>query len=76
MSYSKITKKGQMTIPATYREKYSLREGTTVAFEETKEGLLLKPMPDITGSAGALSSYAELREVLSDIIRARKEDFR
>lgn len=76
MPYSKVTKKGQMTIPVKYRKKYNLTDGTTVTFKETNEGLLLKPMPDIADSAGALSSYADLKDVLSDIIRARKEDFR
>jgi len=47
-----------------------------VAFKETDEGLLLKPVPDITDSAGKLSSYADIKEVLSELIRARKEDFR
>lgn len=76
MPYSKVTKKGQMTIPVKYRKRYNLTDGTTVTFKETNEGLLLKPMPDIADSAGALSSYADLKDVLSDIIRARKEDFR
>lgn len=76
MPYSKVTKKGQMTIPVKYRKKYNLTEGTTVTFRETNEGLLLKPMPDIADSAGALSSYADVKGVLSDIIRTRKEDFR
>lgn len=76
MPYSKVTKKGQMTIPVKYRKIYNLTDGTTVTFKETNEGLLLKPMPDIADSAGALSSYADLKDVLSDIIRARKEDFR
>jgi len=76
MPYSKVTKKGQMTIPIKYRRKYNLAEGATVTFKETNEGLLLKPMPDIADSAGALSSYADLKDVLSDIMRARKEDYR
>ncbi len=76
MSYSKITKKGQMTIPIKYRKKYNLREGVTVDFKETGEGLLLKPIPDIADSAGALSSYAGSEEVLSGLIKARREGFR
>ena len=76
MPYTKITKKGQMSIPVKYRRKYNLTEGATVAFKETNEGLLLKPMPYIADSAGALASYADLKDVLSDIIRSRKEDYR
>ncbi|MEM2896609.1 MAG: AbrB/MazE/SpoVT family DNA-binding domain-containing protein [Candidatus Bathyarchaeia archaeon] len=76
MSYSKVTKKGQITILLKYRKKYNLMEGTTVTFRETEEGLLLKPVPDITESAGALSSYADLKEVLLELTKSRKEDFR
>jgi len=76
MYYSKVTKKGQMTIPVEYRRKYHLEEGVTVAFEETDEGLILKPLPDITDSAGALSKYANPKELLADLLRAREESFR
>ncbi|MEM3596421.1 MAG: AbrB/MazE/SpoVT family DNA-binding domain-containing protein [Candidatus Bathyarchaeia archaeon] len=76
MQYSKVTKNGQTTIPLKYREKYKLNEGSIVAFEDTDEGLLLKPIPDIADSAGALSGYTDLEEVLSDLIRDRKKDFR
>jgi len=76
MSYSRVTKKGQTTIPVKYREKYNLGEGVTVVFEESERGLLLKPVPDIAESAGALSSYADLKEALSEIVRMRKEEFR
>ena len=76
MSYSKITKKGQMTIPVRYRRKYNLKEGVVVAFEETVDGLMIKSVPDIADSAGVLSKYANLKELLLDVISAREENFR
>jgi len=76
MSYSKITKKGQMTIPVEYRRKYDLKEGVLISFEETENGLVIRPVPDITDSAGALSKYADPKELLSDLIKAREENFR
>lgn len=76
MSYSKITKKGQTTIPVKYRKKYKLTESTMVVFEETDGGLLLKPLHDLTESAGALSGYADPEEALSDIIKTREEELR
>lgn len=76
MYYSKVTKKGQMTVPVKFRAKYSLKEGATVTFKETDEGLLLTPAPDIADSAGALSSYAESRDVLSDLLKIRERSFR
>lgn len=76
MSYSKITKKGQMTIPAKYRRKYNLREGVVVEFEEAEGELIIRPVPDISDSAGALSKYADSKELLADLMKARKEPFR
>jgi AbrB family looped-hinge helix DNA binding protein len=76
MYYSKITKKGQMTIPIEYRRKYNLREGAIVAFEETEKGLVIRPLPDIADSAGVLSKYADVNELLTDLIKTREESFR
>jgi len=76
MSYSKVTKKGQVTIPSTLRKRYRLEGGVTVEFEETGEGLVIKPMPDIVDSAGKLSTYADVDEVLKDCLKERKEAFR
>jgi len=76
MSYSKITKKGQITIPVEYRRKYNLREGVTVAFEEEEKRLIIRPIPDIADSAGALSKYADPWELLADLMRVREENFR
>ncbi len=76
MSHSKITKKGQITIPIRYRRRYNLKEGAVVAFEESAEGLIVKPVPDIADSAGSLSKYANSKELVLEVIRAREENFR
>jgi AbrB family looped-hinge helix DNA binding protein len=39
----KLTKKGQVTIPLTLRNKFGLLPATEVAFEEAEEGVLIKP---------------------------------
>jgi AbrB family looped-hinge helix DNA binding protein len=76
MSYSKLTKKGQVTIPSHLRKRYGMQEGSTIAFEESSNGIIVKPVPDITSSAGRLSRYAKVEDVLHDIIRSRKKGFR
>lgn len=76
MSYSKITKKGKTTIPVQYRRKYNMREGTIVIFEETEDGLIIKPMPDVVDSAGKLAKYANPKELIAELIKAREENFR
>ena len=76
MRYSKITSKGQMTIPAIARRKYGLEHGSIVMLEETKEGLLLKRAPDIIASAGALAEFAGANDVVNDLIKSRRGAFR
>jgi len=76
VSYSKVTKKGQVTIPVEYRRKYNLSEGAAIAFEETEKGLVIKPLPDITDSAGALARYADPKDLLTDLLKTREESFR
>ncbi len=39
---SKVTSKGQVTIPKPLRDKMGLRPGDEVEFEETDEGVLLR----------------------------------
>ena len=76
LSYSKVTKKGQVTIPSYFRKKHGFGEGTVVAFKETRDGVVIESMPDITESAGKLSKFGAADEVIRDTIRSRELDLR
>ncbi len=76
MAYSKVTKKGQITIPSLLRENHGFREGVIVAFKETQKGLMIEPVPDITNSAGRLSKFGKADEVIRDLLRSREREFR
>ncbi|WP_221032195.1 AbrB/MazE/SpoVT family DNA-binding domain-containing protein [Actomonas aquatica] len=39
----KLTSKGQVTIPQRLRKRYALTPDTEVVFEETPEGVLIRP---------------------------------
>jgi len=39
--YSRVQKKGQVTIPVEMRDKLGLKEGDLVAFTETDDGILI-----------------------------------
>lgn len=41
--YSRVQKKGQVTIPAEMRDRLGLKEGDLVAFTETPDGILISP---------------------------------
>jgi AbrB family looped-hinge helix DNA binding protein len=42
--FSTVTTKGRLVIPAQLRRKYSIREGTRVAFVEEENRLVLQPL--------------------------------
>lgn len=74
---TKMTRKGQITIPIDFREKYNLQEGDTILIED-HEGRLTIQHPDhsVDWTAGALAHYAkgdhmtpeEIREVATQSI--------
>lgn len=41
---STVTTKGQLVIPSKLRRKYSIKEGTQVAFVEEENRLILQPL--------------------------------
>ena len=44
METSVLTSKGQLLIPKQFWDKYGLKPGVKVIFEETVNGVLIKPM--------------------------------
>ena len=76
LSYSKVTKKGQVTIPSDFRKEHGFGEGTVVAFRETRDGVVIESVRDITESAGKLSKFGAADEVIRDTIRSRELAFR
>jgi AbrB family looped-hinge helix DNA binding protein len=76
VAYSKVTKKGQITIPSFLRRNLGFREGVVVVFKEAQKGLMIEPIPDITDSAGKLSKFGKADEVIRDLLRSREREFR
>jgi AbrB family looped-hinge helix DNA binding protein len=62
-----ISSKGQIVIPANLRKRYSLKEGTTVIFQEERGRLVLEPnnYSEIYALQGSLREFpleADLEE--------------
>src|SRR5439155_20207270 len=74
--YSRVTRKGQTTIPSVLRGRFGFAEGDRVVFEETKHGLVLTRAADIEDSAGVLSRFADASEVIDHLLRERRNSFR
>lgn len=73
---SRMTKKGQITVPSELRKRFRMESGKSVEFEETSRGILVEPVDDLSDSAGALSKYATVELVMSDLLQSRKKAFR
>lgn len=76
---TRITRKGQTTIPQELREKYGFEPGDTVVWEETDDGIVLRKQAK-TEARGLLAgdeSEEERRaiaEELGDEIRAKRDE--
>ncbi len=57
---SKITRKGQVTIPAEFRKELDLREGDTILFEMDDRGIhIVRPKDVVARTAGIFKDYAK-----------------
>jgi len=72
---SRVTKKGQITVPADLRKQFHIEAGNSVQFEKTEHGIMIKPIKDILDSAGDLSEFANVDDVINDLIESRKKRF-
>ena len=75
MSYeSKVTKKGQVTIPSELRKEYNLQPGKKVSFVPVKEGVLIKPMThQLPTLRGIIKSKVEIKAIENAISTLRRE---
>ena len=73
---SRVTKKGQVTLPSKMRKSFRIETGKSVQYEESDYGILVKPVRDMVDSAGALSKFATAEEMIQELLEARKKSFR
>ena len=69
METSVLTSKGQLLIPKRLRTKYGIKSGVKVIFEETKDGLIIKPMDEqyFESFAGILKGTGNLKEEMKKL---------
>ncbi|HEV2072675.1 MAG TPA: AbrB/MazE/SpoVT family DNA-binding domain-containing protein [Thermomicrobiales bacterium] len=57
---SKVTRKGQVTIPIEVREKLNIQEGDTIFFEEREDHIaIVRPQDLVERTSGVLKEYAK-----------------
>jgi len=74
MATVKVTRRGQTTIPAEFRKKYGIEDGTAMEILDTGEGLLLRKMTSTLDLIG--TGKASQREIFARLDKMRIEDER
>jgi AbrB family looped-hinge helix DNA binding protein len=69
----KVTRRGQTTIPAEFREKLGIKEGDELLVEVTEKGILFKPIPKLEDMAGIDAEYGTPEEIKKEIDKLREE---
>jgi antitoxin PrlF len=70
----KVTRKGQVTIPAEFRKQHGITQGGKVSFRESKGGLILRPVPNIADLAGIDSQVITKKEAIRKLDETRAND--
>ncbi len=69
----RVTRRGQTTIPAQFRQKLRIKEGDQLLVESVAGGLLLKVIPRLEDLAGVDAKYGKVEEIKQEIEKLREE---
>lgn len=70
---SKVTRKGQITIPAEFRRRYKIAEGSYVELRDDDSRILVQPVPDLLDLAGADSGKYDPQRLKKELDRSRQK---
>ncbi len=73
-SIVKVTRKGQITIPANYRRKYKIREGLKIVFKEEDGKLVIEPITPIAELAGVGAGKLTIKTAKKMLDKMRAQD--
>ena len=69
-----VTRKGQVTIPASKRKKYGIKEGMQVLVKDSTDGIVIKPITPIEDLAGIDAGKVSLEEMKRTLDDMRRRD--
>jgi len=69
-----VTRRGQTTIPAEFRRKYGIDEGSVLEIEDTGRGLVLRKARSTTDLIG--TGRRSQKEIFDALDNMREEDHR
>ena len=72
---SRVTRKGQVTIPADFRKAHDIKKGSRVSFRTKKNGdLILVSIPNLEDLAGADAGRVTYGNAVRKLDRMREND--
>ena len=69
-----VTRKGQVTIPASKRRKFGIKEGMRVLVRDSGEGVLITPIIPIEDLAGVDAGKVSLEQMRKELDDLRSRD--
>jgi|GEM_PF-932348 len=73
LEFRKLTRSGQLTLPAWFRTKYQLDTGELIELVEVKEGLLLKPLK-LASKKSAIQELIRVLDKAGDKMKTMTEE--
>lgn len=70
----KVTRRGQTTIPAEFRRRHRIMEGSRLVVEDRGDALLVRPVPRLEDEGGSLAEKATLEEALETLRKSRADE--
>lgn len=69
----KVTRRGQTTIPKSFREKLNIKEGDELLVEIKGKVIVFTPIPKLDRLAGVDAKYGNVEEVKVEVEKIREE---
>lgn len=70
---SKVTRKGQVTIPAQFRKRHRIAEGSYVEVTDDEKRILIQPIPNLLDLAGVDTGKFKLEQLKRELDRSRQK---
>lgn len=72
ITLSKVTRKGQITIPVRFRQKNEIKEGSSVEITDEGQKLIIQPVPDLMDQVGCDRGKYDVTKLKKMLEESRK----
>jgi AbrB family looped-hinge helix DNA binding protein len=69
----RVTRRGQTTVPKEFRDAFGIEEGDFLVFEETEDGMTVRPLRKLEDLAGVDAEHGTPAELKEELEALREE---